>query len=617
MNTAIGKWLIVQAMIGVLALADATFVAAQAKKDKPATKDSAPAAARQKTRQDDNKVRQQALTALRTLTSDVIVKKFAQGPALTEEDRAFLRAIIAHYDAFAAIQGDDAENRTLRAEGRLRVGQMRCRLGELKDAEKDFDQALRIYKRLAADFPARVQFRQDLATCHNNRGNLLRQTGRLKEAQKDFELALRLYQQLAADFPARPQFRQDLATSHNNRGALLYSTGRLREATQDYEQALRIYKQLAADFPTRPEFRRELARNHTNRGNLLRDTGRLKEAEKEYDRALSLQKQLAADFPSRLEFRRELANSYVARGGLLSATGRLQEADKDYAQAVRIQKQLAADFPTRPEFRQEMAKSLNYRGKVLRDTGRLKEAQKDYDQALSIFKQLAADFPSRPEFRQELANSHTNRGNLLRDTGRLQEAEQDLNQALRIQKQLAADFPDQPDLRSALAGTCVNLASLQQQRGDWAAAKRLLLEGGPHHLAALKTNPRNPTYRQFYRNHLIALTTVHAGLLDQADAVRTAQTRRDLGWNAPTDAYDAACFLSLCIPIVAKHVKLHGRQRQEAVQFYGGAAMKLLRDAVSKGYKDVAHMKKDTGLAPLRQREDFKKLVAELASKGK
>jgi hypothetical protein len=45
--------------------------------------------------------------------------------------------------------------------------------------------------------------------------------------------------------------------------------------------------------------------------------------------------------------------------------------------------------------------------------------------------------------------------------------------------------------------------------------------------------------------------------------------------------------------------------------------MKLLRDAVSRGYKDVAHMNKDADLAPLRQREDFQKVVAELEAKRK
>jgi hypothetical protein len=195
--------------------------------------------------------------------------------------------------------------------------------------------------------------------------------------------------------------------------------------------------------------------------------------------------------------------------------------------------------------------------------------------------------------------------------------ERDYDQTLSVRRQLAADFPNQPGLRNELATTCANLALLHQRQGDWAAANRLLLEGRPHHLAALTANPRHPTYRQVYRIHLMVLTAAHAGLPEREDAVRTAETCRDLGWNAPADAYNAACFLSLCVPIVAKHDKLDATQRKEAAQFYGDAAMKLLRDAVSKGYKDVAHVKKDTDLDPLRQRDDFRTLVAELEGKGK
>jgi hypothetical protein len=111
--------------------------------------------------------------------------------------------------------------------------------------------------------------------------------------------------------------------------------------------------------------------------------------------------------------------------------------------------------------------------------------------------------------------------------------------------------------------------------------------------------------------------TVHAALLEPADAVRTAETYRDLGWNPPVDACDAACSLSRCIPIMAKHDKLDDKQRKEATQFYGDAAMKLLREGVSKGWKDVEPMKKDPNLDPLRRREDFKKLIEELEGKGK
>ena len=44
--------------------------------------------------------------------------------------------------------------------------------------------------------------------------------------------------------------------------------------------------------------------------------------------------------------------------------------------------------------------------------------------------------------------------------------------------------------------------------------------------------------------------------------------------------------------------------------------MDLLRIAVKAGYNDGAHMANDTDLDPIRGREDFKKLVGELAKKS-
>src|SRR5262245_12033499 len=111
----------------------------------------------------ETKARQQAFAALRSMTADVVERKFAQGAVLTDDDKAFLREVIAQFDAFAAIKGDDADSRAARAEGRFRVGRMRYRLSELKEAEADFDAALAIRKQLAADFPNRPEFRQELA----------------------------------------------------------------------------------------------------------------------------------------------------------------------------------------------------------------------------------------------------------------------------------------------------------------------------------------------------------------------------------------------------------------------------------------------------------------------
>jgi serine/threonine protein kinase/tetratricopeptide (TPR) repeat protein len=573
--------------------------------------------AEQQARDDETKARQQAFAALRSMTADVVERKFAQGTVLTDDDRAFLRGVIVQYDAFAAIQGDDADSRAVRAEGRWRVGLMRYRLGEQTEAGQDYDQAVSLYKQLAADFPSRPEFRYGLARSHRSRGVLLRYTSRLPEAEQEYGQAVSLCEQLATDFPADPEFRDELARNHNNRGIVLSATGHPKEAERDYGQAVNLFKQLAADFPARPDFRQELANCHNSRGILLYEMGRPQEAGEDFGQALSIRKQLVTDMPSRPDFRQDLAMSCNNQGNLLRADGRMAEAEKYHEQALDIRKQLAADFPSRPELRKDLARGHYNRAEMLAGTARPKEAEKDYDQALGLFKQLTADFPSRPEFRQQQAQTLDSRGAMLATAGRLKEAEKDFDEALSLYQQLAADSPNQPDLRNYLAGTCLNLARLHKDQGDWLAAKRLLLEGRPHHMAALLAKPRHPEYRQFYRGHLGLLTEVHAGLLEPEDAVRTAEACRDLGWDAPTDTYDAARFLSLCIPIVAKHAKPDDKQRKEAAQFYGDAAIKLLREAVNKGYKDVAHMKKDADLAPLRQRQDFQRLVAELERKGK
>jgi hypothetical protein len=50
---------------------------------------------------------------------------------------------------------------------------------------------------------------------------------------------------------------------------------------------------------------------------------------------------------------------------------------------------------------------------------------------------------------------------------------------------------------------------------------------------------------------------------------------------------------------------------------YCDRALALLHRAVQAGYLDAAHMKQDTDLDPLRDRGDFKKLLAELEAKSR
>jgi hypothetical protein len=216
-----------------------------------------------------------------------------------------------------------------------------------------------------------------------------------------------------------------------------------------------------------------------------------------------------------------------------------------------------------------------------------------------------------------LAGTYTVLGGLLQTARRFKEAETANAEALALQKQLAADFPTRPELRNDVAGSLVNQALLHNERGEFREARTCLEEALPYHQAALQANPRNPQFREFFHNNLVVLVQANAGLKDQVAAVQAAERVRDLGWNPPANAYDAGCALSASIPILEKYGQLDAAKRKVAVQFYGDQAMVMLRVAVSKGWRAVGHMRRDTDLDPLRTRDDYKKLVADLEDMGR
>ena len=89
----------------------------------------------------------------------------------------------------------------------------------------------------------------------------------------------------------------------------------------------------------------------------------------------------------------------------------------------------------------------------------------------------------------------------------------------------------------------------------------------------------------------------------QPDKAVAAADRLARDATGPSDVYDAACGYALCIPLT---------DTPERKERYAVRAMDLLKQAVAKGYKDVAHLKSDTDLDALRQRDDFKLLLKEL-----
>jgi tetratricopeptide (TPR) repeat protein len=515
------------------------------------------------------KRRQQARAALDAMSSRVIWDWLRNQPRLLPEHKQFLESALKAYEEFAAETGEREEARAGVAGAYQRVGLIRTLLGQLAEAGAALEHSRDLFAALAADFPAVAQYRQDQAFAATRLSEIQMRTGQAPRAEESLRGALALQEQLAAEFPDMPAYRADLAATHSRHGLLLKRTDRLPEAEQAYRLAIALQGQLAAEYPAVPAFSQHLAHTHNILGILLEDGGRLVEAE------------------------------------------------QAYRPAIAIQARLVAEFPDSPDHRLDLGRSLNNLGLLLKKLGRVKDAEAAYDQALAVHSQLAADFPTLPDYRQHVAQTCNNRATLLRDTGRPKEAEEAYRRVLAIHRQLAAEFPTAVDHQNEVAGTMVNLARLLYLGNDLVAARRLLEEAVPYHQAALRANPRNPTYRSFYRNNRQRLAETLLVLKDYAAAAAAAEEFLAAATKPQQDACQTACFLAGCVRLARQDQGRDEAARRELAEAYGGRAVAALREAVRNGFHDSEKLQKADELEPLRTRADFQKLLAEVESQKK
>jgi eukaryotic-like serine/threonine-protein kinase len=551
----------------------------------------------------------QTREALDALTDDVVETMFTRQQELGETEKGFLRKVLGFYETFAQQSVTTAEARFLRAKGYYTVAHLRAVLGEHHEAAAGFQQAEALLEVLADEFPDASEYRYKLARTEGNRGIELAKVGQEAAAETAFRRGIALRTRLVDDFPNDPKYRLELANNCNDLGFLFELQRKYPEAEQAYRQALDLKEKLAAEAGAAPLYHLELARSLSTMGQLLRKREKNAESEKMYRQALQIQQEQLEKGPATARDRQTLANSWTGLGIALAELKKEDEAEKALRQALEIRRKLTDDFPRALAFRYELANAVNDLGYLLTRQGKDAQAEEPYRQALELRKQIVAQAGPVPRYRQELAEGHHNLAHVLRVTHRTEAAESAWREALEVWKQLAEDLPQVPDFQDGLAGTLTNLARLANQRREFDAAVALLEKAGPHLQAALKAKPQDPGVRQSYRDYLAALAQGRLGLADHARLATTADDLARFGYDPANDTCDAACLLGRCVTLANKDAQL--------AQSYAERALALLRQAVAQGYRDAARLKKDPALEPLRTREEFRMLLAELEGKIK
>ena len=520
------------------------------------------------------------------------------------------------------------------------LGNLLAGLGRKADAEGQYKNGLAIQERLVADFPTVPAYRNDLASSHNGLANLLAALGKRAEAEGQHMKGLAIREKLVADFPAVPAYRQQLAKSRNNLGVLLANLDKRAEAEGEYREGLAIQEKLVADFPAVPAYRQELATSHNNLGVLLAGLGKRAEAEGRYKKAIDIRQGLVADFPAIPAYRSDLAASHNNLGVLLTDLDKRTEAEEQYKTGLAIQEGLAIDFPAVPAYRNDLAHSHTNLGLLLAGLGKRAEAEGQYREGLALREKLVADFPAVPAYRQDLADSHTYLGVLFTGLGKRAEAEEQHRRGLAVREELVADFPAVPEYRVNLGGSCCNFGALMRNGGKPADSLAWFRKAIDTLLPVHEKQPEGVRAKLFLSNSYWGRALAHDLLAKHADAVkdwdravelsevskhpilRVSRAASKLRAGQVAEAVAEAAELAevagspgAMLYDLARVYAVASDKVADARQEYADRAMELLHKAVRIGYKNATRIEQDKDLDPIRGRDDFKKLLADLEAK--
>jgi serine/threonine protein kinase len=524
----------------------------------------------------------------------------AADAARDEEARQRIEAAEQAAKAEAALAGEQtARKQTREALDTLTddvVERLLARQANLGPEEKAFLRKVqRFYEEFTKDQDQTAEARALRARGYQNVAGIRIGLGHSTEAEAALRQAEALLSKLVEDSPSVSEYQAQLSAIWNALSGILNNQGKKEDAKEMLRKASASGERLAAAYPDNLKYRFNAATALLNLGNLIRDKWHDDdEAEKLYRRAQPHLEAVTAHLNGPPRALLYLSSCYNNLGGIYSNRGEYAAAETSLQRALAARERLAKDFPGEPEHRVYLANTLCNIGRNQLRQNKSPQAEASLRTGVMIRAQLVTEFPGVPYYQQDLAITLTELGEFLLGHNQPESALAEFDRALTA----VAAAPSQdrwPGIFARLRGA----ASMARAR----ALDRL--KRYPEALA--EWDRAIPLQQPEMRPNLTlerAATLVRSGDPIQAIAV-AAKFAAEPKATAPI-LYDAACVFAL----VADRPSDAGNSlsREECAK----RAVALLQQAIAKGWKNAEHMKKDDDLKSLRERDDFKKLLAEL-----
>jgi tetratricopeptide (TPR) repeat protein len=288
------------------------------------------------------------------------------------------------------------------------------------------------------------------------------------------------------------------------------------------------------------------------------------------------------------------------------------EALASYERARGIAERLVRDHPAEAEYRALLASVHRSIGWVQMSSNRLAEASASYGRARELYEGLVREHTSYTSYRSDLGSALVDLGSLQIVAERQAQSLPLFQRAQALLEELVRDHPNDLGLQNRLAKVLDNRGIALAELGRHGEAEEAFLAAIARQRAVSEKAPQVTKYRQHLSSHYFNLARVRRAAGRPAAAADAALERRAHWPEDPNELYAVACDLALCIPLIDQGRGDGADERRAERRKYLDLALETLRQAIRAGYGDIARMRSDPDLDPLRSSEEFQSLVSDL-----
>jgi tetratricopeptide (TPR) repeat protein len=382
------------------------------------------------------------------------------------------------------------------------------------------------------------------------------------------------------------------------------------DAERQHRLAMKVRQALVEGGKANPYYRANLASTYTNLANLCPGPVSVKEAEELFKKSIEIQKVLVEQQREVDQHVLDYAMSYNNLGLLYWRHNRRKEAEAPWLKALRIRVELLKRRPGLPDGLSGLAMSHGNLGMLYhRNRKDYPNAQTSYRAAVKAGKELVDARPAVVQYALELAKSYLELGRVSQDQDKYEPAIEEYKQALKaLAPWSGRDLEHLPsygrqvllDSHHFLAAALSRQTRFREALPHWNRAVAL---AGPKERHEIRANR--------------ALALAESGAYREAvdEAIELAGRPRI----RPDELFQIARVHALSSSAAGKDTELAEQRRKDLADLYARRCLAVLGEVHKAGlFKDAQHrktLKESKQFAGLREREEFRKLLASIEAR--